>query len=106
MPKILYGNDKSEADRIRDRLRPSSNETLLGWPPDSVTETVPTRTISSVFYGATQSSTTKQPLRSKPEAVGAGSVFSDNEEEFNKAYGLNQKKGGLRLNDFLLRRKR
>jgi hypothetical protein len=103
--KVLYGDDKSEMQRIRDRLRPSSNETLLGWSPDSVTETVPTRTISSVFYGATQSSTRRQPLNSKPESVGAGSVFSDNEEEFNKAYGLNKPKG-LQLNGGLFQRKR
>jgi hypothetical protein len=105
MTKVITSDDKSEADRIRDRLRPSSNETLLGWSPDSVTETNPTRTVSSVFYGATQSSTTKQPLRSKPEAVGAGSVFSDNEDEFNKAYGLNKPKG-LQLSGSLFQRKR
>jgi hypothetical protein len=104
MTKVVLDNDKSEADRIRDRLRPSSDKTLLGWPPDSVTETVPTRTISSVFYGATQSSTTKQPLRSNPGAVGAGTFFTDSESDFNKTYGLNKPKG-LQLSAFLLRKR-
>jgi hypothetical protein len=102
--KVIYQDDRSEADRIRDRLRPSSNETLLGWSPDSVTETQPTRTVTSVYHGATQSSTTKQPLRSDAESVGAGSVFSDNEDDFNKAYGLNKPRG-LQLSGALFRRK-
>jgi hypothetical protein len=104
MPKIVLGDNKSEGDRIKDRLKPSSDETLLGWPPDSVTETVPTRTISSVFYGATQSSTTKQPLRSNPGAVGAGTFFTDSEDDFNKTYGLNKPKG-LTLNGSLFKRR-
>ena len=105
MPKTVYGDDRSEMDRIRDRLRPSSGPTLMDWPADSTTTTNPTRTFSSVYHGAMQSSTRKQPVGSAPEKVGAGSIFSDNEDEFNKAYGLNKPRG-LQLNASLLQRRK
>jgi hypothetical protein len=106
MPKTVYEGDKGEAERIRDRLKPSSGGLLDEWPPNSSTTTQPTRTVTAIWHGATQSSTTKQPLRSKPESVGAGTFFTDSEDDFNKTYGLNKPKG-LRLNDAsLFQRKR
>jgi hypothetical protein len=77
----------------------------MDWPSDSTTTTQPTRTVTSVYHGSTQQGVRNQPKNSKPEAVGAGSVFSDNEDAFNKAYGIGQKPKGARLEAFLLRRR-
>jgi hypothetical protein len=102
MKEVLTGKPLSE--RITDRLKNSGSD--KAWPATGLLETNPTRTYTNIYSSATQSSTKRQPLGSNPGAVGAGTFFTDSEDDFNKTYGLNQKKGGLRLNDFLLRPKR
>jgi hypothetical protein len=75
------------------------------WPATGLLETNPTRTFTNIYSSATQSSTRNQPRGSAPETVGAGTFFTDSEDDFNKTYGLNKPKG-LQLNPFALRRKR
>jgi len=90
-PKVIYHDDKSEIERIRDRLRPSSGETFKEWPADTTTTTTPTRTVTSVYHGSTQQNATVsgQPKGSHPEAVGVGrgTFFSDDDADFQKTYG-------------------
>ena len=47
MPHVIY-KGKSEAERVRDRL----NNVHGPLKPDSVVETVPTRTVTSTYHGA------------------------------------------------------
>jgi hypothetical protein len=47
MPQVIY-RGKSEAERIRDRL----NNVHGSLKPNSVVETVPTRTVTSVYHAA------------------------------------------------------
>ena len=103
MPKTIYGNDKSEADRIRDRLRPSSGPTLMDWPSDSTTTTQPTRTVTSIYHSSTQQGArvSAQPRGSRARDVG---VFEDDPDVFAQNYGLNKPKG-LQLSAFLLKRR-
>jgi hypothetical protein len=91
-PRVIYHGDKSEADRIRDRLKPSSGPTWPEWPSDT-TVTVPNRTVTSIYHGASQSGPTikDQPVGSRPQDVGVG-IFDSNEERFQRMYGLNNKR--------------
>jgi hypothetical protein len=54
MPHVIY-HGKSEAERIRDRL----NNVHGGLKPNSVVETVPTRTVTSTYHGAAHVSPSK-----------------------------------------------
>jgi hypothetical protein len=105
MTRVVYDGDKSEMQRIRDRLKPSSGGLLDEWPANSTTTTMPTRTISSVYHGATQQGVKNQPRGSRAEDVGAGTIFDQNEDRFNASYGLNKPKG-LQLNAGLFQRRR
>jgi hypothetical protein len=104
--KVNYQDERSEVQRIRDRLKPSSGGLLDEWPANSTTTTMPTRTISSVYHSSTQQGPTVsgQPRGSRPRDVGVG-IFDTNEDRFNATYGINQKPKGLTLSPFALRRK-
>ena len=62
MPQVIY-RGKSEAERIRDRL----NNVHGSLKPNSVVETVPTRTVTSTYHGAAHVS----PSRYEHDPVGA-----------------------------------
>jgi hypothetical protein len=54
MPTVIY-RGKSEAERIRDRL----NNVHGSLKPNSVVETVPTRTVTSTYHAAAHVSPSK-----------------------------------------------
>jgi hypothetical protein len=103
--KVNYHDDRSEAQRLRDRLKPSSGGLLDEWPANSSTTTNPTRTVTSIWHSATQQNATVsgQPRGSHPEAVGVGGFFTDNDEAWKSQYG--EKPKGLQLNAFLFKRR-
>jgi hypothetical protein len=107
MPKTVYDGDRSEADRIRDRLRPSSGKTLMDWPSDSTTTTQPTRTVTSVYHSSTQQNATVagQPRNSRPQDVGiGGGFFTSDNDAWQREDG--EKPKGMRLSGALFRPKR
>jgi hypothetical protein len=107
MTKVSYQDDRSEVQRLRDRLKPSSGGLLDEWPANSSTTTQPTRTVTSVFHSAMQQNSTVsgQPRGSHPEAVGVGGFFTSDDEAWRKQYSRDEKKG-LQLKAFLFRKTR
>jgi hypothetical protein len=106
MTKVNYQDARSETQRLKDKLKPSSGGLLDEWPANSSTTTSPTRTVTSIFHSAMQQNSTVsgQPRGSHPEAVGVGGFFTDNDESWGKQYGSSEKKG-LKLDAFLLKRR-
>jgi hypothetical protein len=51
MVTVVYRNDRKEATRINDRLKPYPD---LGQTPDCTVTTMPTRCITRVYYGSSQ----------------------------------------------------
>jgi len=52
MPQVIYRDGRGPAQRIADRLRSSSPSQAVGSDAQSTTQ--PTRTITNVYYAASQ----------------------------------------------------